>query len=92
MAGAERADESAFRSEHVAVTSAPKYAASCTAKCPTPPAAAWMSMRWPSCARAVSITAPHAVSEARGTPAASANPSEAGIGATLIDETVMNSA
>ena len=82
----------AFEPDAVAVTCAPKYAANCTAKWPTPPLPAWIRMRWPSCARAVSTTMPHAVSAASGTPAASTCESEAGLRATESEGTTTYSA
>ncbi len=38
-----------WRELAVPMAVAPRYLASCTAKCPTPPAAAWIRTRWPVC-------------------------------------------
>ncbi len=81
-----------LRVDPVAITWAPKKLANCTAKCPTPPAPAWMSIRWPSCAFATSTTAPHAVIAAHGTPAASTWLSARGFFARLSADTATYSA
>ncbi len=81
-----------LRVEPVAITCAPKNAANCTAKWPTPPEPACTSIRCPSCAFAVSTTMPHAVSAASGTAAASTCDSLAGLRMTLSSVTVRYSA
>ena len=81
-----------LRVEPVVITRAPKNVANWMAKWPTPPDPAWMSMTWPSCALATSTTAPHAVSAASGTPAASTCASERGLRAMQVAGTVMYSA
>ena len=63
------------------ITWAPRALAICTATCPTPPAAAWISTRWPAWIRAFSTSACHAVSETSGSAAAWTWSSEAGLGA-----------
>ena len=81
-----------MRVDPVAVTWAPKALANCTAKWPTPPLPAWMSIRCPGAAAARSTTMPHAVSAATGTAAASTWLSRTGLRVTFRLETVTSSA
>src|SRR5215469_14359649 len=59
-----------LRALAVPITYAPRALAICTARWPTPPAAAWISTRCPADSRAVSASACHAVSAASGSAAA----------------------